>query len=67
MKMEEYMESEFSRRTFLSETGRQKYCAWVLGDPTLNCLCSVMYLYEELYKCSEPESYTLPFSLSIVH
>lgn len=56
MKMEEYMESEFSRRTFLSEAGRQKYCAWVLGDPTLNCLCSVMYLYEELYKCSEPES-----------
>ena len=53
------MESEF----FLSKTGRQKYSVSVPRDPKPTCFCSVMSLSEETYTFSEPDCYTIAFSL----
>ena len=60
--MEEYMKYELFC-IFLSKTGRQKYSAWVPGDPMPSCFCSVMSLSEETYKFSEPDCYTIVLSL----
>ena len=48
---------------FLSKTVCQKYSAWVPGDPTPTCFCSVMSLSQEIYKFFEPDCYTIVFSL----
>ena len=60
--MEEYMESELFLH-FLSKTGCHKYSAWIPGDSTPSCFCSVMTLSEEIHKFSEPDCYTIVFSL----
>ena len=45
------------------KSGRQKYTAWVPGDPTPSCFCNVISLFEETCKFSEPNCYTSVFSL----
>ena len=62
IKMEKYMKSELFH-IFLSKTVCQKYSAWVPEDPTTTCFCSVKSLSKELYKFSEPDCYTVVFSL----
>ena len=48
---------------FLSKTGCQIYSAWVPGDPVLSYFYIVMSLSEETYTFSEPDCYTIVFSL----
>ena len=62
MKIVQYIESELFS-IFLSETGRQKYIAWVSRDAMLSCFCSVMSLSEEAYTFSETDCYAIVFSL----
>ena len=57
MKMEEHMKSEICS-IFLGYTGCQKCSTWVPWGPTLSILCSIMSVFEETYKCPEPESST---------
>ena len=47
------MEFELSS-IFSIKSGRQKYSALVPGDPTTSSFCSVMSLFEETDKFSEP-------------
>ena len=44
MKKEEYMQSELSS-IFVCKSCHQQYSAWVPGDPTPGCFCSVMSLF----------------------
>ena len=37
------------------------YSVWVTWDLMPSCLCSVMFLSEDTYKCSEPDCYDLGF------
>ena len=50
------MEFELSG-IFLSKSGHQKYSVWFPSDPTPS-FGSVMSLFEETYKSSEPNCYT---------
>ena len=61
MAIEEYMKSEIF--LFLSKTGCQKYS--VLSQGTQRRAAFPVSLYEEIYKFSEPECYTMVFSLLI--
>ena len=48
---------------FSSKTGFQKYSACVPGELTPSCFCSMMSFSEKTYRLSEPDCYTLVFSL----